>query len=945
MSPHPADVPALPFDERARSLALRRYDILDTPYEEEFDDIATIAAEVCQTPIAVVNFVDTERQFFKAEVGLGVRETPLDTSFCGKAILSEDMMIVPDALEDPRFDGNPLVTQAGGLRFYAGALLKTKDGFPIGTVCVLDTKPRNLDEHQIRTLRLLARQAMTQVELRAALANSQRLEARHRQVLDSSIDYAILSLDLDGKVTGWNRGAENVLGWSEEEMLGRPAEIIFNSVDRTVGIPDLEMEAAREKVRGVDERWHVRKDGSRFFALGEMMPLKDDADRHVGYVKILRDRTRARRQAQRLALLAQAAAALLDADDPAATLRPVLEGSADTIGFEQCYLYDMDTADGHLALQHSVGVNEETQMALRHVTFDVPLCGIVAETSEPLILSDLHLTCEPRHEIAKSTGIRAYAGFPIFVRGAAVGVISFGSAEVDVFDEEALSFFQTVARLLSVARERAEDARALRDAEQRSRAAQEAGGVGTFEVKVASGTVTASPEFCRIFGLTPGSQLPISVFEDLVLDEDRALRSDDAGRRAGTCPADVEYRIRRADDGKIRWISRRAEYRRDSTGHILSMFGTAQDITDRKIATLRQEALLELGNGVRHAATQEEMIELACHVVLRTLGASRAGYATVDRRAGRYVVSGECIAEDVPHLHGNYDLADFAKTTEQLQLGEPLVLRDAEAELAFTEDVASYRAIAVAAQISVPLIRRGELIGALFVHQSHARDWTAGEVDFMRRVADRLYAALATARAEADQAVLNHELSHRLKNSLSMVQAIATQTLRSVTDKTALQDFLRRVQALSAAHDVLLHRNWNAGSIRDTIQSTLNTLADPGRIWINGPDLDLGPRSTLSLSMLLHELATNAMKYGALSVDTGMLHVTWHVEDVTEREQDLVILWREAGGPEVVPPSRKGFGSRLIQLGLTGTGGVELSYNKSGLAATIKAPLFEVQQS
>ncbi|WP_136685761.1 GAF domain-containing protein [Falsirhodobacter xinxiangensis] len=945
MASDPVDTPAISFDEQARSFALHRYGILDTPYEAEFDDIAAIAAEVCQTPIAVVNFVDTERQFFKAEVGLGVRETPLDTSFCGKAILSEDMMIVPNALEDPRFVGNPLVTQAGGLRFYAGALLKTKDGYPIGTVCVLDTKPRDLDEHQIRTLQLLARQAMTQVELRAALASSRHFEARHRQVLDSSIDYAILSTDLEGAVTGWNRGAEHVFGWSENEMLGQPADIIFNPVDRTVGVPDLEMEAARLNGRGADERWHVRKDGSRFFALGEMMPLKDDAGRHVGYVKILRDRTRARRQTQRLALLAQAAAALLDADDPAATLRPVLEGSADTIGFEQCYLYDVDRASECLELRDAVGASEETRMALQHVTVDVPLCGIVAQTAGPLILSDLHLSDESRYQIPKSTGVKAYAGYPILVRGDVVGVISFGSTEMNAFDEEALAFFQTVARLLSVARGRTDDARALREAEQRSRAAQEAGGIGTFEAKIADGMVTASTEFCRIFGLAPESELPAQLFEDLILNEDGALFCETAGQPEHARPMDREFRIRRADDGRLRWISRRAEYRRDSSGEILSMFGTMQDITDRKIAALRQEALLELGNGVRHADTPQEMIDRACHIVLQTLAASRVGYAVVDRRAGRYVVSGECISEDVPSLHGSYDLAEFAETTAQLQLGEPLILRNAETERALAGDLESYRAISVAAQISVPLLRKGELIGSLFVHQSKARDWTAGEIDFMRRVADRLYAALATAQAEKDQEVLNHELSHRLKNSLSMVQAIATQTLRSAADKTALQDFLRRVQALSAAHDVLLHRNWEAGSIRETIHSTLKTFADPERIQINGPNVDLGPRTTLSLSMLLHELATNATKYGALSVDSGTLYVTWHIEEAMEDVQDLVILWREAGGPEVVPPVRRGFGSRLIQLGLTGTGGVDLSYELSGLEATIRAPFVEVQQS
>ncbi|WP_128255670.1 GAF domain-containing protein [Falsirhodobacter deserti] len=938
-------MPAFLPDELARSSALHRLGILDTPPEEEFDDIAAIAAEVCKTPMAVVNFVDTGRQFFKAEVGLGVRETPLDTSFCGKAIFSEDMMVVSDALEDPRFENNPLVTQAGGLRFYAGAVLRTRDGYPIGTVCVLDTQPRTLDDHQIRTLRLLARQAMTQVELRAALATTQRLEAHHRQVFDSSLEYAIISLDLAGRVTGWNRGAENVLGWTEEEMHGETAEVIFNAVDRAVGIPELEMKAAREAGRGADERWHVRKDGSRFFASGEMMPLKDDAGQHVGYVKILRDRTRARRQAQRLAILSQTSSALLAAEDPAATLRPILEGGADTIGFNQCYLYDVCKDGKHLALRQSVGVSEETQMALRHVPFDVPLCGIVVEHAEPLVLSDLHLTNEPRYQIAKSTGLRAYAGFPICVRRNVVGVISFGSDEVTSFDEEALSFFQTIASFLSVARERADDARALRDAEQRSRLAQAAGGIGTFELDVETGMIMGSSEFCRIFGIPDDVEIPAQAFEDLVVEEDRALRSDDRRRRDGTAPTDVEYRIRRASDGKLRWLSRRAEYISDPQGNVRSMFGTIQDITEKKIAALRQEALLALGNGVRGASTQEEMIEIACHLVLETLGASRAGYAAVDRRAGQYIISGECIGRDVPSLHGSYELAAFAETTERLETGEPLVLRNAETEPTLDGDLESYRAISVAAQISVPQIHKGELTGALFVHHADPREWTAGEIDFMRRVADRLYAALATARAEAEQAVLNHELSHRLKNSLSMVQAIAGQTLRSATDKTALQDFLRRVQALSTAHDVLLHRHWEAGSIRETISSTLGTLAEPERIRISGPEVDLGPRSTLTLSMLLHELATNAVKYGSLSSDAGVVVVSWRLDDVAQGDRDLVIRWQETGGPKVLAPARRGFGSRLIQLGLAGSGGVDLRFDPEGVVADIRAPLIEVQQS
>ena len=183
--------------EPERSRVLSDYGILDTPREEDFDDLAKIASDVCGTPIAVVNLVDTARQFFKAEVGLGVRETPLETSFCGHAILVEDMMILPDATKDPRFVGNPLVTGEPGLRFYAGALLKTKDGIPLGTICVLDVRPRQLDDHQISTLKLLARQAMTQIELRRslaqkdiALADARKLERQYREAVRRQRDIA-----------------------------------------------------------------------------------------------------------------------------------------------------------------------------------------------------------------------------------------------------------------------------------------------------------------------------------------------------------------------------------------------------------------------------------------------------------------------------------------------------------------------------------------------------------------------------------------------------------------------------------------------------------------------------------------------------------------------------------------------------------------------------------
>lgn len=172
-----------PHRQAERLAALRSYDILDTPVEGAFEDITRIATLVCQVPIAVVNLVDEHRQWFKSEVGLGVRETPLDTSFCAHALLYDDFMEVPDALLDPRFNRNPLVTDGSRLRFYAGALIRTPDGHALGTVCVLDTHPRQLDQEQRRVLRALARQVMTHLELRHALIEAGRAHRYRGQLM------------------------------------------------------------------------------------------------------------------------------------------------------------------------------------------------------------------------------------------------------------------------------------------------------------------------------------------------------------------------------------------------------------------------------------------------------------------------------------------------------------------------------------------------------------------------------------------------------------------------------------------------------------------------------------------------------------------------------------------------------------------------------------------
>ena len=173
---------AIPQNEDQRLAALRRYAILDTPREPAYDDVVELAARICEAPISVINLIDEGRQWFKAETGLGVRETPLDASICAHAILQPGVFEVPDTLEDWRFRDNPLCTGEPHLRFYTGALLTTEEGHPLGTLCVLDYKPRRLSDLQKQTLGVLSRQVMAQLELRRSLRNAEMMmqEMDHR---------------------------------------------------------------------------------------------------------------------------------------------------------------------------------------------------------------------------------------------------------------------------------------------------------------------------------------------------------------------------------------------------------------------------------------------------------------------------------------------------------------------------------------------------------------------------------------------------------------------------------------------------------------------------------------------------------------------------------------------------------------------------------------------
>lgn len=223
----------------------------------------------------------------------------------------------------------------------------------------------------------------------------------------------------------------------------------------------------------------------------------------------------------------------------------------------------------------------------------------------------------------------------------------------------------------------------------------------------------------------------------------------------------------------------------------------------------------------------------------------------------------------------------------------------------------------------------------------------AGEPDYFISIIDDIG---ARKEAEAEQKryqdqlrLMINELNHRVKNTLATVQSMASQTMRGEGDPDVVYEKLEaRLLGLSQAHDVLTRERWYGAELRDVTERALGPFAgtSTGQIRIDGTKAWLAPGAALSMALILHELATNAVKYGALSVPAGRVDLTWRLDADT---RELAVTWAESGGPEVSPPTRKGFGTRLIERGLRGDlrGSATMSYAPSGLVCTMQAQLVE----
>jgi PAS domain S-box-containing protein len=458
----------------------------------------------------------------------------------------------------------------------------------------------------------------------------------------------------------------------------------------------------------------------------------------------------------------------------------------------------------------------------------------------------------------------------------------------------------------AVERSRAESA--LRKSEERLRLSQEAGGVGLWDWDLGSDEIFWSDKQYEILGAPRGIRMTGHLFKSLIHPDDRAaaMAATEAALR-GEGLLETEFRIMRPADGRAIWLAARGEVRRDAEGRPKRIVGVNFDITGRKKA----EA------GLRQSA---ERLQLA-------LRAARMGDWTWDATTDFVLLSDRAaeifgVPVDPPMtwtaMRSMLHPADAQKAAQAVETAvETNTLYDIEYRVRRSADGAK---VWVAAQGQCIHDPDGTLVGITGVVQD---------------ISERK-------RTEERQHLLIRELHHRVKNTLATVQAIVGSTARTASSiEDFYESFVGRIVSLAQTHNLLTEDYWQKASLAEMLRNELGPFDDgKARVTLAGPPVELTSEAAVPIGMAIHELTTNAVKHGALSIPGGSVEVLWRVIEDEEASR-LVFAWTERGGPPVQVPSRQGFGSRLLQrvLATQLQADVQMDFDPDGIRFRMNVPL------
>ena len=446
---------------------------------------------------------------------------------------------------------------------------------------------------------------------------------------------------------------------------------------------------------------------------------------------------------------------------------------------------------------------------------------------------------------------------------------------------------------------------ALRDSEARLRLAVEAGRMAVWDFDVASETIRTSPELNRLLGYPDDAAPTIETIRERYYpgERERLVAAAGGALVAGERFFETEYRFYRLD-GDLRWHLLRAELELDGANVLVRVVGVVLDITERKrteeaLADREAELTAALEAGALAVVDYDHLTGLFRHSPrLNEL----YGYPA-DHRLTIADVRARYHPEAVPEIIAHRDHDRAAAAENKFDWTIRLLLPDGSNR--WVQGLGEY----IRSEGGAILRSRGVLMD----------------------VTERR-------RAEEHQRLLINELNHRVKNSLAIVQGLAQQSFKGeAASQAARQAFEGRLSALAAAHDLLTLEAWQSASLRRIVEDVIAPYCgDRERFGVDGPDLALPPKVAVSLALGLHELCTNAAKYGALSRADGRVRVGW-----SAKGGRLQLEWRETGGPPVEAPTRRGFGTRMIERGLASElgGKVEIAFEPAGVVCRIDAEL------
>lgn len=457
----------------------------------------------------------------------------------------------------------------------------------------------------------------------------------------------------------------------------------------------------------------------------------------------------------------------------------------------------------------------------------------------------------------------------------------------------------------------------LRKSEESLRLAIEDAGMATWELDLTTLAGEWSANRFDLFGMPRRADGRGSFQDwlDRIHPEDRP-RAEAAARRCfdqGT-PYTIEYRILRADTGGERWLQSHGTRVDYSDGRPTRFVGVSFDITEAKRAEARLRAsetrfrtIFEQANDFLITTDLDQRITSVNPAVEHALGYAQA--EMVGRSIGDFM-----------------DAGDFARSAATFKAGLARCGNGGSTRLTLHVLARDGRRLVWETNSQITVGPDGVPTGLHAI----CRDVTEAK------------------RAEAHLRLLIDELNHRVKNTLAIVQGIAQQSFRrGVEPEAGRRAFEGRLAALSEAHNLLTRQQWTPVSMRRIIADAVAPHGgDEGRFTLDGPDLMIAPKTAISLALAIHELATNAVKHGALSASAGRVAIDWSVTGADDTAR-LVLRWTESGGPPVEVPRHRGFGTRMIERGLAAElgGAVTIAFRQQGLVCTVEAPLPQESRS